>query len=263
MSGRGAALLFAAMLAAWSPGAAGQERRIPAGELKSGIAFASPEVRAMQADDFSNPGMLWVEKGEKLWSTPAGKAGRSCADCHGEASAGMKGVATRYPAVDRASGELLNLEGRIRQCRSERQGASAPRLESDELLSLTAYVAHQSRGMPIDVSVEGAARPHFEAGRALYYRRIGQVNLACANCHEQNWGRILLSETITQGHPNAYPIYRIEWQTLGSIEHRLRGCLSAVRAEILPYGAPEYRDLELFLAWRAKGLPLETPGVRR
>ncbi len=255
--------LLAAMLALWSPGAAGQERRIPAGELKSGIAFASPEVRAMQADDFSNPGMLWVEKGARLWSTPAGGAGRSCADCHGDARSSMKGAATRYPAIDRASGELLNLEGRIRQCRSERQGAAAPRHESEELLALTAYIAHQSRGMPIEVDVDGAARPHFEAGRAFYYRRIGQVNLACANCHEQNWGRTLLSETISQGHPNAYPIYRIEWQTLGSIERRLRGCLSAVRAVILPYGAPEYRDLELFLAWRAKGLPVESPGVRR
>ncbi len=261
MKGGGASLLIAALLAAWAYGAAGQERRIPTGELRSGIAFASPEVRAMQADEFSNPGMLWVEKGENLWSPPAG--GRSCADCHGEAGTSMKGAATRYPAIDRASGQLLNLEGRIRQCRSERQGAAAPRYESEELLALTAYVAHQSRGMPIEVAIDGAVRPHFEAGRAFFYRRIGQVNLSCANCHEQNWGRTLLSETITQGHPNAYPIYRIEWQTLGSVEHRLRGCLSAVRAEILPYGAPEYRDLELFLAWRAKGLPVETPGVRR
>jgi sulfur-oxidizing protein SoxA len=213
----------------------------------------------MQADDFSNPGMLWVEKGAKLW----GAGARSCASCHAGAVKSMKGVATRYPAIDPASGRLLNLADRIMHCRSERQGAPALRYESDELLALTAFVAHQSRGMAIGVSIEGPARPHFEAGQAFFYRRIGQVNIACTHCHDANWGKTLFAETISQGHPNAFPGYRTQWQTVGSIERRLRACLSGIRAEMLPYGAPVYRDLELYLAWRAQGLPIEAPGVRR
>lgn len=175
----------------------------------------------------------------------------------------MRGVAARYPAIDTASDKLVNLEGRINQCRTARQGAQPFRFESEELLSMMAYVAHQSRGAPIEVSIEGPARARFEAGRASYYLRRGQMNLACAHCHEANWGKQLLAETISQGHPNGYPAYRLEWQTLGSIERWLRACLSGLRAEMLPYGAPEYLDLELFLAWRAQGLPIETPGVRR
>lgn len=264
MSTRRAARAFALLLAC--TGAMAAEplvRRIPASELRSGIAFASREVRAMQQDDFSNPAMLWVETGEKLWNAPTGTSGRSCAGCHGDARASMKGVAARYPAIDRATSRLLNLEGRIRQCRTERQGASPLRHESEELLALTAFAAHQSRGMRIQVSIEGEARRHLEAGRAFYYRRIGQVNLACTHCHDRNWGKTLLSEKISQGHPNAYPIYRTEWQTMGSLHRRFRSCLSGIRAEMLPYGSPEYLDLELFLAWRAEGLPVETPGVRR
>ena len=259
MSGRTVAWLLALTLAGSGIGATGQERRIALQDLRSGITFVRPEIRAMQADDFSNPGMLWVEKGAKLW----GAGARSCASCHGEAEKSMKGVATRYPAIDRGSGRLLNLADRIMRCRSERQGAPALRHESDELLSLTAFVSHQSRGMPIGVSIEGPARPHFEAGREFFYRRVGQVNIACTHCHDANWGKTLLAETISQGHPNAFPIYRTQWQTAGSIERRLRACLSGIRAEMLPYGAPEYRDLELYLAWRAQGLPIETPGVRR
>jgi len=261
---RRAGLWLAALACAGAAGqTAGQQRTIPLQDLRSGITFASAEIRAMQSDDFSNPGMLWVEKGAKLWAVPAGKAAQSCASCHGDAKASMAGVAARYPAVDRGSGRLLDLGDQIMQCRAERQGAQALRYESDELLSLAAFVAHQSRGMPLGVRIDGPARPHFEAGRAFYYRRLGQVNLACAHCHEQNWGKTLLTETISQGHPTAYPIYRTEWQVAGSIERRLRACLSGIRAEMLPYGAPEYRDLELFLAWRAQGLPIETPGVRR
>jgi sulfur-oxidizing protein SoxA len=149
------------------------------------------------------------------------------------------------------------------QCRERRQQAEPLRYESDELLALTAYVAMQSRGMPVNVSIDWQNRGHFEAGRAMFYRRLGQLNLSCAQCHQDNWGKKLGPETISQGHGNVYPIYRLEWQTVGSLHRKFRSCLSAVRAEMLPYGAPEYLDLELFMAWRSGGLPIETPGVRR
>ncbi len=251
--------LAAAALAAGA--ALAQERAIPPAELKSGSAFLGSDLRALQNDDFANPGMLWVERGEKLWSEPAGKKNLACAGCHRDQS--MRGVAAHYPRIDSASGKLLNLEGRINQCRTERMGAEPLHYESDDLLALTAYLARQSLGVPVAASIDGAARAHFEAGRAGYHLRRGQMNLSCAHCHDANWGKRLLSETISQGHPNAYPAYRMEWQTMGSLERRLRACLSGIRAEMLPYGSQEYLDLELFLAWRAQGLPIETPGVRR
>ena len=231
--------------------------------LKSGIDFASAEVRSLQQDDFANPGMLWVARGEKLWQQPAGPENKACASCHDDASTSMKGVATRYPRIDPGAARLINLEGRIMQCRERRQQGSPLSHESDELLALTAYVAHQSRGMPMNITIDLHNRRNFERGRELYQRRVGQMNLACTHCHDANWGKKLGAETISQGHGNAYPIYRLEWQTVGSLQRRFRSCLSGVRAEMLPYGAPEYLDLELYLAWRGKGLPVETPGVRR
>ena len=175
----------------------------------------------------------------------------------------MKGVAAGYPRIDAKSGRLLDLEGRINQCRVERQQSDAFRPESDELLGLTAYVAMQSRGVPVKVSIDGPARAHFEAGRTLYYRRMGQMNLACAHCHEANWGRKLLAETISQGHGNPYPIYRLEWQKMGSLQRRMRSCLIGIRGEPWSYGSMEHLELALYLAWRAEGLPIESPGVRR
>lgn len=231
--------------------------------LKSGVEFTGPDVRALQMDDFANPGMLWVARGEKLWNEVAGNAGKSCASCHGDAVKSMRGAATHYPQVDKSTKTLLNLEGRINQCREQRQQAAPLRYESDDLLGLTAYVATQSRGMPMKVTIDDTNRAHFEAGRAMYYRRMGQLNLACAHCHQENWGRQLGAETISQGHGNAYPVYRLEWQTMGSLHRKFRSCLFGVRAELIPQGAPELVDLELFLAWREGGLAVETPGVRR
>jgi len=251
--------LAAAALAAGAVFA--QERAIPPGELRSGSAFLGSDLRALQNDAFANPGMLWVERGEKLWSEPAGKGRQSCASCHQDAS--MRGVAASYPKIDKAGGKLVNLEDRINLCRTGRMGAEPLRYESEELLGLTAYIARQSLGLPIATRIDGAARVHFEAGRASYHLRRGQMNLSCAHCHDAQWGKRLLSETISQGHPNAYPAYRMEWQTIGSLQRRIRACLSGIRAEMLPYGSQEYLDLELYLAWRAQGLPIETPGVRR
>ena len=231
--------------------------------LKSGIEFSGADIRATQADDFANPGMLWVTRGEKLWREPAGGQSKSCASCHDDAAISMKGAATRYPLLDPGTARLLNLEGRILQCRERRQLAEPFKYESDELLALTAYVRLQSRGMPVNVTIDWQNRKHFEAGRKIYYRRIGQLNLSCAQCHQDNWGKKLGPETLSQGHGNAYPIYRLEWQTMGSLHRRFRTCFSAMRAEMLPHGAPDYLDLELFMAWRAGGLPIETPGVRR
>jgi sulfur-oxidizing protein SoxA len=231
--------------------------------LKSGAEFVSDDLRKLQADDFANPGMLWVARGEKLWSEPAGKSGKSCASCHQDARASMKGVAARYPRVDPGAARLVNLEGRVNLCRDRKQQAQPLGPESDELLALTAFVAHQSLGVPVSVTLDMQNRRDFERGRELYNRRIGQMNLACTHCHDRSWGKKLAAETVSQGHGNAFPAYRLEWQSVGSLQRRIRACFYGLRAEMPPYGAQELLDLELYLAWRAGGLPVETPGVRR
>jgi len=235
---------------------------IPPADRRSGYDFASPETRAMQDDDTANPGILGVLQGETLWAAKTGAAGQSCADCHGEARISMKGVAARYPAFEPALARPLDLEGRINRCRSEHQGAAPLTWESGDLLALTAFIAHQSRGLPIAVEIGGPARPFFDWGIELFHRRQGQLNLSCSQCHDDNWGKRLAGAIILQGHPTGYPVYRLEWQSLGSLQRRLRNCMIGVRAEPYEYAAPEAVALELYLMERARGMPLETPGVR-
>src|SRR5216110_945668 len=148
-------------------------------ERRSGYDFMSRETRAMQDDDTANPGMLWVLEGGTLWEKKIGAAGRACADCHRDPRASMKGVAARYPAFDAAIGRPISLEQRINRCRIDRQQASALAYESRELLALTAFVARQSRGLPIDVTIDARTQPFLDNGRAAFYRRQGQLNLAC------------------------------------------------------------------------------------
>ena len=260
---RGFWLGAAMMLMGLTGGVLAQQRGIAAADIKSGFEFLGPDLKNMQLDDFANPGDLWVDRGAKLWAAKTGVNNQSCADCHGDARSSMKGVAAKYPRFDPVSGRLMTLEGRILQSRTEHQKAPTLAYESAELLSLTAYIARQSNGISVSAMIDGPAKKFFDEGEAFFFRRRGQLNLSCAHCHDANWGRTLYAERISQGHPNAYPAYRLEWQTMGSLERRLRACLSGVRAEILPYGSPDYANLALYLYWRAQGLKFESPGVRR
>jgi sulfur-oxidizing protein SoxA len=236
----------------------GARAEIPLAERRSGYLDMGQATRAMQDDDATNPATLWVLDGEALWARKAGAAALACADCHQD----LRGVAARHPAYDAATGRLVNLEQRINQCRTVRQQAPALAYESRALLALTAYVGRQSRGMPIQVEASERTKPFLEAGRATFLRRQGQLNLACTQCHDERAGRRLAGVTIPQGHPTAYPIYRLEWQGVGSLHRRLRNCMIGIRAEPYALGAPEYVELELYLMWRARDMPLESPGVR-
>ena len=232
----------------------------PSDTRRSGFDMMGESLQAMQRDDTSNPGMLWVKQGEALWS--AASSNPSCQSCHGPAPQSMKGVAARYPAFDALSNQAINLQQRINQCRVNHQQASPWRLESQELLSLESYVAIQSRGMPISPGTDPRMQAVVQKGAIRYQQRMGQLDLNCAQCHDQRWGLKLGGTVIPQSHPVGYPMYRLEWQGMGSLQRRLRNCMSGVRAQLFAYGSPELVELEAYLASVARGMPLESPAVR-
>lgn len=242
--------------------ASAQQGGIPAAQRQSGFAIMSAETQAMQQNDLSNPALLWVKEGESLWSTSPGEGKKSCAGCHGAASESMKGKAAQYPRTDAASGRPIDLAGQIQLCRSQRQGLSDWPRESRPLLAMAAYLGLQARGAPIAPARDDALQAAVERGKALFSRRIGQLDLSCSACHDENWGKKLGSATIPQGHPTGYPIYRLEWQGVGSLQRRLRNCMTGVRAEPYAYGAEELIEMEAYLMQRAAGMPVETPAVR-
>jgi L-cysteine S-thiosulfotransferase len=230
--------------------------------LKSGAEFMGESSRVMQRDDTQNPAMLWVGDGEALWGAKPAADAKACADCHGSAGDSMRGVAAGYPRYQQQAGRVLTLGQRINLCRERQQQASAFKAESADLLGLESYVALQSRGMPLAPAQDKETRAAADAGRAIFHRRIGQLNLSCAQCHDSNWGRKLAGAPIPQGHANAYPIYRLEWQSVGSLQRRLRNCMSGVRADVPSFGDQDLVRLEAYLAVRAAGMALESPGVR-
>ena len=231
-----------------------------ADQRQSTTALMTTGNQAMQKDMSLNPALFWILDGEGLWADRSNPSGKACADCHQDVKQSMKGIAATFPK--RVQGNLVNLEGQINQCRTSRQQSLAFAYESKPLLALSTLIAYQSRGLPIAASTDPANESDYKKGQSVYFQRMGQLNLSCAQCHDDRAGLKLASSTIPQGHPTAYPIYRIEWQGVGSLQRRLRNCVSAVRAEQYAYGSPELMALELYLMRRANGMQIESPGVR-
>jgi sulfur-oxidizing protein SoxA len=229
---------------------------------RSGYLYLGEQTRALQDDDFLNSGIFAVERGEEIWNAERAHPGPSCASCHGDAATSMRGVAARYPQYDSERGGIVNLELRINEWHSKYTEAAPLPYESEDLLALTAYVTFQSRGVPMKVDVSGEAQTFFEKGRAFYFRRRGQLDLACSQCHDDLAGQRLRADPISQGQINGFPFYRLRWRSMGS-RHRMFGwCNLAVRAEPYELGSEEYLNLELYVAWRGRGLPMEAPAVR-
>lgn len=229
---------------------------------KSGFDFMRPATQALQNDDSQNPAMLWVKDGVAHWALPQGLAKKSCADCHGDAPKAMRGVAARYPAFSTALNRPANLAQQINLCRTTKQQAPALPGEDQTLLGLEAYLALQSRGLPIAPPTDVKLNAARARGEALFNQRIGQIDLSCKDCHVDQAGKSLAGNVVPQAHPTGYPIYRLEWQGVGSLQRRLRNCMTGVRAEPYAPGSEEMVALEAYLASRAKGMLMESPTVR-
>ncbi|EPX77034.1 sulfur oxidation c-type cytochrome SoxA [Litoreibacter arenae] len=230
-------------------------------EVMSGWLFRGTETRAMQADDFDNPGMIFVEQAEDTWNTAEGTEGKSCADCHG-ASDEMAGVRPTFPKWNDAAEEVFTLEMQINDCRENRMGAEKWKYTGGDMVNMTALLASVSRGMPVDVAIDGPAQSTWEDGKELYYTRTGQLELSCANCHEDSYGLMIRADHLSQGQINGFPVYRLKNTKLNAVHDRFKGCIRDTRAETYSPGSPEFVALELYVASRGNGLSVEGPAVR-
>jgi sulfur-oxidizing protein SoxA len=228
----------------------------------SGYNYLTPEMQQMQDDDFSNPGMIAVEAGEALFSTP-GKNGKTCESCHGSGGDALdtKQIA-RYPVYSDRLNKPVTLRGQILRCLNERMGDPTFEYASKEALQLEAFVRRIALGESVNVDVSGPMAPHYEAGKKLYRTRWGQVDIACHQCHDYHAGGTFRGQVLSQGQSNGFPVYRFtEGQVVG-LQERITQCLTNLRAEPYPVGSEEYVNLEVFMSARSNGLEIETPGIR-
>ena len=236
----------------------------PLDEVRSGWLYRTLETRALEADSFSNPGMLYVERGEEIWNTADGAAGKSCADCHGDASESMKGVGAHYPKWNAAANKPYNLELQINDCRVNNMQADAYKFDAADQKALVTFIKNKSLGEPMSIDLgQGDMQAWWERGKERYYTRMGQLNLSCANCHEQYNGYYIRADHLSQGNVNGFPTYRLKQADMVSLHNRFRGCIRDTRASFPAAFSDDLMALEVYVTWRGTGLSIETPAVRQ
>lgn len=231
-------------------------------EIMSGWRFRSEGTQAMQADDFDNPAMAAVDGALEAWNTVEGEKGKSCASCHGDVEESMVGIRAGYPKWNEKAGEVRTLAMQINDCRENQMGAEKYGYTSGDMAAMEALISVQSRGMPVNVAIDGPAAATWEQGKELYYTRTGQLELSCANCHEDNYGNMIRADHLSQGQINGFPAYRLKNTKLNTVHDRFKGCVRDTRAETFKPGGPEFIALELYVASRGNGLSVEGPSVR-
>lgn len=227
--------------------------------IYSGWTFRTDETQALQMDDFDNPAFVFLDQAIDQWDTVEGSEGKSCSSCH-EDVADFAGLKTSLPRVE--DGELVTLTNLVNECVTERMGSEKWKYSGAKMSGMTALIAHQSRGMTMNVKIDGDAAPFWEQGKELYYQRVGQLDMACSNCHEDNYGNMIRADHLSQGQINGFPLYRLKNAKINTTHGRFKGCMSNIRAVPFKEGGPEFKALELYIASRGQGLSVETPAVR-
>ncbi|MGB1034070.1 MAG: sulfur oxidation c-type cytochrome SoxA [Primorskyibacter sp.] len=230
-------------------------------EVISGWHFRSDETQTLQLDDFDNPGMIFVDQALEAWDTADGAAGKSCASCHGDADS-MAGVKPTYPKWNEAAGEVRTLQMQVNDCRENRMEAKPWKYDSAAAINMEALLSSVSRGLPMNVATDGGAADMWNMGKDLYYTRTGQLELSCANCHEDNYGNYIRADHLSQGQINGFPTYRLKNAKLNGVHSRFKGCVRDTRAETYSPGSAEFVALELYVSSRSNGLSVEGPSVR-
>ena len=230
-------------------------------EVMSGWLFRGTETRAMQADDFDNPGMIFVEQAQDSWMIAEGTEGKSCSSCHNDMDS-MAGVKATYPKWNEEAGEVRTLQMQMNNCRTEQMGAEAWGYDKTPAINMEAALSAVSRGLPVNVAIDGPAQSAWELGKELYYTRTGQLELSCANCHEDSYGMMIRADHLSQGQINGFPVYRLKNTKLNGVHSRFKGCVRDTRAETYKPGSAEFVALELYVASRGNGLSVEGPSIR-
>lgn len=233
----------------------------PLDELVSGWRFRADETQELQMDDFDNPSFIFVEQAEDQWKEVEGTEGKSCSSCHDDV-ADFKGLRTVLPRWNEAKSKVYTMENYINDCRVDRMGAEPWKWAKGKMTAMTALIGVQSRGMPVAVKTDGPAQAAYDLGKELYYTRVGQLDMSCSNCHEDNYGNMIRADHLSQGQINGFPTYRLKNSKLNSTHARFKGCMKNIRATPYKVGSPEFTALELYVASRGNGLSVESPSVR-
>ena len=236
--------------------------------------------RKMLAED--NPGELWIGQGKTLFHQKRGPRNVSLEQCDfGLGPGKLDGATTQLPRYFPDTDKVQDLESRLLTCLVELQGfdrgevvkRAISRAGSDgsDVEALALYITSRSNGMKMNVSL-GHQKEYdaFKVGEYLFFRRSGQTDFACVQCHGAADKRIrlqgLIHMTSKQGVQevvSTWPAYRGAHFVVHTMQWRLYDCFWQMRLPELKYASETSIALTTYLHYQGNGAVVKVPGFKR
>jgi sulfur-oxidizing protein SoxA len=236
----------------------------------------------LKADPWSNPGLLDADHGEALWQEKRGPNQVSLEACDlGKGPGQVDGAFAELPRYFRDADRVMDLESRLLWCMQTLQGFDPVQLvkrpyskanqSGTELEALTTFIASKSQGATFAPRLEHPKeRAALALGEALFFRRQGPMDFACATCHGDSGKRIRLQSLPYLSKPEEarqvvgeWPAYRVSQGTVMTPQHRLADCYWQMRLPLIDYGSDVTVALTMYLVNQAKGGAITVPGLKR
>ena len=284
MTGTRKQAAFAAVLAASLMGVGGWATNGKAQQTPA-LSDAEKEIeryRAMINDPMANPGYLFVDRGEVLWSTKRGAKNVSLETCDlGEGPGKLEGAYAKLPRYFKDADKVLDLEQRLLHCMKTIQELDtadvlkrrfgSPAASSD-MQDLVGFIANKSNGMKYQPQTAHAKEQEMLAvGEALFNRRGGSQDFSCATCHGESGKRIRLQGLPDFSKPGkdaretmgSWPTYRVSQSQLRTMQHRLWDCYRQMRHPAPDYGSDGVTALTAYMVKMAEGGEIQVPSIKR
>jgi sulfur-oxidizing protein SoxA len=232
-------------------------------ELDDPAKRPAPVEKRDNLDPIENPGMWAVDKGPELWKEKTSQ-GFSCNTCHSDPASAFKTWAASMPKWEPRLKKVLGVEEFIARHAKATTGADWL-METDNNRAMSVYLHFLANGSPIKVDTESAeAKAAIARGVELSKRKVGQLNMACTDCHGIAVNHWIRGQWMGEpkGQFDHFPTWRTSLLAVWDIRQRFQWCSVNIRGDELPPDAKEYGDLELYLAAQNNGLKLSVPGIR-
>lgn len=231
-------------------------------EFIQGAMLVSPDAQLQFAKIMEFPPFLNdLDEGRRIWERPF-RNGRTFAQCFPN---GAHNIVGTYPYYDAATDKVVTFEMALNRCLRDNGESEFAYGTRAPMGVLTAYARTLSDGMRMQVVVDSpGAQRKYAAGRDLFFRRIGQLNAACAGCHMHHAGSTMRMEVISPalGHATHWPIFR-GGEELMTFQGRFNRCMEQMRAVPYGYNSEEWNNLEYFLSYLSNGLPMRASVFRK
>ena len=232
-------------------------------ELDDPAKRPPPVEKRDNLDPIENPAMWAVDKAQELWKQ-TGAAGSSCNTCHSDPKTSFKTWAASMPMWEPRLNKVLGVEEFVTRHAKATTGASWP-METEENRAMSVYLHFLANGAPLKVDTSSpGAKAAMERGKELSARKVGQLNMACTDCHGKVANRWIRGQWLGEpkGQYDHFPTWRTSLLAIWDIRQRFQWCQVNIRADELPPDAKEYGDLEFYLAVQNEGQKLSVPGIR-